>query len=212
MRSLHTVESKLYAPEMTLTGGEYKTILYIRHNSIRWDKEEFQFSYGEISKAIGLQERYVKKVIKNLVKKGLLCLIHKKIKNVHQINSIGLSQKYFGSVIEESCRPKFTVHQGGKLSTVVSSETLPPVSHEPPPVVPTETLPSCPIEHPEQGEFPPPSPLTRGLKNPLKEQDKKILKNVPDLEKSFTLSGDGAEYASKETIDKYMANFRRVPK
>lgn len=204
MRSLHKLEEKLYAPDLNVSGlSELKVLLYIRHNSVRWDKEDFEFSYSEMAKGIGIAERSIKRVIKSLTKKKLLLIMKSSQNGNHFRNVIGLNPEYFGDLIELTGKPKLSVIRGGqdeKLSTVVTSRS--------PGVVTSRSLPWCHPGHPEHTQEALQKPKPRPLKNSSKEQYKKLLRGKVD-----TFGKDGNETEDRDPrLLAVMQRFKDMPR
>lgn len=190
MRSLHSVEEKLYSAELDLSPTEFKILLFIRHNTVRWEAEERPFGYGDIAKVVGVERRTAMAAIKRMKKKGLLLVKTSSKLGVHQVNMIGLNPKYFGEIIEPTCRPKFTVIPGGKvkklspqepeLSTEVSNQT-PGVGSDSTPGVVFNSSPPTPPR-------PAPTAALPGAKEPSKEP-------IKELKELYSLlnTGNGTE-------------------
>lgn len=170
MRSLHTVEEKLYAPELDLPITAMKALLFIRHETIRWENEEASITYSDIMEKTGMCERSAKNAIKILQKKKIIRVIRRQDENKKTLpNIIGLNPDYFGEIIEPTCRPKMSVIEGGKgkkLSTGVNE------------CAPLFTETCTPVDqgvHPEQGQDPLSVPVSSSLKNSLKNPLKNFL-------------------------------------
>lgn len=192
MRSLHTIEERMYSPAIKLSGDEYKVLLYIRHNSIRWEQELIEMSFTDISRATGVHKSNVKRVVNRLHSDGLIVVVQQKRGNAFLQNKYGLNDKFFGELIETTCRPKLSVIEGGKtekLSTGGSQMATTPVANQLPPWEPNSY-------HP-QGQEPLPAQLSSSLKNPSKEPFKKLLGEKGD---NFSFFESGSEGKVEPTI------------
>ncbi len=202
MRSLHTVEEKLYAPDSPLD-YRAKVLLYIRHETIRWDDEDDVMSYSEMAKKTGVPPREVKEAVKFLESKGLITVLRRKQGKLNLPNVLGLNPKYFGDLIEVTCRPKLSVIPGGrdvKLSTVVPNST--------PPLVPNSTPPLVPVGHHKMPAEPLPEPQGGHLKNPFKEQFKKLLGGNQDFFSQESRERDAEDHRQK--VIRQVAEFKRL--
>lgn len=203
MRSLHTVEEKLYSPDLKLSGAAFRILSFIKHNTIRWDRPDRAFSFSEISKKVGIEERQLKRMLKKLAKDGYI-LIHKAATNgTNHKNRIGLNPDYFGELIESSCRPKLSVFNGGKsekLSTGVVD--LPPHSDIP-------TTPVAQSYHPGQGLDPLPQRLSSLPKEPLKEPSKEPSKKEED-KKSRSICPSDWKSTKEEILKSFPEDLKRL--
>jgi hypothetical protein len=195
MRAPHTVEIKIYGPDSPLDNRS-RVFLCVRHETVRWDNKAGEFTYSEISKKTGIDERRVREAVKILERLEMLQVMRRKVGGKSLPNIIGLHPKRFGDdFIDRSKKPTFSVINGGKryekLSTGGPQSALPggpqsalPGGHNPP------------SEHHFKPLLEPVSGL---LKNSSKELRKRTLKK--GIEESFTLSLE-KETTKAEDINK----------
>lgn len=188
MRSLHKLEERLYSPELNLPGISMKVLLFIRHETLRWEEEETQITYSDIVFKTGISERRAKEAVKLLEKKGLIIVSRRTRGKKVMPNIIGLNPKFFGDLIEETCRPKMSVIEGGK------SEKLSTGVREPAPSFTEKRTSVYRDPHPEHPLDPLPERQPGLLKNPLKEHNKKLLREIPD---SFSFNCQEQEHKAK---------------
>lgn len=199
MRSLHKLEEKLYSPDLNLSGNAMKAILYIRHNSIRWDIELAALSYKQIADATGIDRRNLIKIIKDLVKRKILRVVKVSDSGEHSKNRIGLNREYFGDLIEITGKPVLSVIEGGKtyqLEKKSGQVTTKPVVKSPPG--------QWSGDHHERGLKPLPEPQPRPLKNLLKEPSKITKQQTVDLK------GLSWEKARERLLKDYPNHSRRL--
>lgn len=166
LRSLHKLEEKLYSPELNISGIAMKVLLYIRHETLRWDNENCAISFSDIAIRTGISERRAKEAVKVLETNKLIIVMRRTIGKRVLPNIVGLNPEYFGELVEPTCRPKLSIVQGGKvgkLSTGVRKTAPLFTENRTPPYV---------NPHPSQGLDEPPEPKPSSLKNPLKEHSK----------------------------------------
>lgn len=113
MRSLHTLEEKIYGPKSTLE-NKAKVFLCVRHNTLRWDIEIKEITYSFIVRKTGVAENRVVECVKRLEKEKLLSVLRRKQNNQFLPNIIGLNKKFFGELLEKEHAPNFKIIEGGK--------------------------------------------------------------------------------------------------
>ena len=111
------------------TAAQLKVVLVVMRKTYGWRRKKTQISYGMISKLTGLNKRYVKRVVQQLIKDRVLIKEKDKDKNV-----FGLNKRYL------HWRLWITLKKGVPEATSrVSSKTLGSVSQDTTKGVPQDT-------------------------------------------------------------------------
>lgn len=194
MRSLHKLEEKLYSPELELPGMAMKVLLFIRHQTVRWENEKTEITYSDIMEKTGISQRRAIEAVQLLEKKKLILVDRRRSGGKPLANVLGLNPEFFGDIIEPTCRPKMSVIQGGK-----SHDSIPDVRKTADQITENRRLNygKPQIENAAEALQ---STDSEFLKNPFKEPYKKLLRE--GIVESFTLIGESEEEIIRKNREK----------